>query len=201
MLASCRNIALAVAIASPLLAAHAAVATGTFSLQVTDPGSETLATPFSGTFTFDTAVSNPPTHSDGLLFNIRVLSAELDGGDEIGGCCYVLDTAATQPDVVYRLSGDPFSLSLFFLNDAQGTRLALSFSGSVASPTLRWSQDRLNPTAGTYTGIRGGTYSFDAPLVQVSTVPEPGSVALVAFGILALASLRLERASSTRHEV
>lgn len=184
-----KRLGLAIGLSGALVAAQASVVTGTFSLTVTDPGSQPLSTPFIGTFSFDTTVASPTPHSDGQLFNINVLSADLDGGDEGNGCCYVLDSVASQPDIVYTVSGEPFSLSLFFLNASLGTRVALGFSGPVSAPTLRWSQDSLNP-AGTYTGIRGGTYTFDAPVVSVGSVPEPSTVVLLAAALLVYTSVR-----------
>lgn len=192
MIAFFKRLGLSVGLCGALVAAQAGVVTGTFSLTVTDPGSEPLVMPFIGTFSVDTTVVSPTLHSDGQLFNIGVLSADLDGGDEGSGCCYALDSVASQPDIVYGVSGEPFSLSLFFLNESLGTRVALGFAGPVSAPTLRWSEDRLNP-AGTYTGIRGGTYTFDAPIVFVGSVPEPSTAALLTAALLACNSVRRRR--------
>jgi hypothetical protein len=187
-----KRIGLAFGLFGALVAAQAAIVTGTFSLTVPDPGSEPLTTPFTGTFSFEATVVSPVLHSDGQLFNIRVIAAELSGGDEGSGCCYALNSVASQPDIVYEVDGDPFSLSLFFQNESLGTRVALGFAGPVSTPTLRWSEDRLNP-AGSYTGIRGGTYTFDAPIVYAGSVPEPSTAALLTIAFLAYTSARPRR--------
>jgi PEP-CTERM motif len=161
-------------------------------------GAINVGTPFSGSFTFETTTpeSDPDSARSGVYDGaVTAISGQIGGSpffqpDEFGSGIVVRssssvggendDFALWAEDINFPAFGSVFRFS-FFIADIDGT-VFTSDSLPLIPPTLTESNSGMTFT------IDGGRTAMDGRLTTL--VPEPGSLALLALGAIAIARRR-----------
>lgn len=213
-----KSYALPLALASALCllagSARAELVTGTFTLAVTSSIAPlpAMPTPFTGTFTVDTAeidmarihpLSVEPGRS--WLYWVPVVSATLSGGDSNLG--YTLDaTLGTQqfPMAIYRADGVPLAIDLLFRDPSIGLGSFINMGGLGDATCTTYGLGCVESfgegrilSANSTTGIRGGIVHLSGGFVHalpiVRPVPEPTTWAMMLAGCALLLGAKAKR--------